>query len=105
MSKILYKCFRGAVLGLMLLLACGANLVCISFDTDNDEDTPPITIELSLVAPKRSHSLPNKRLRAEEVVRQKDLEAVSPSLMAAVYVDSMPTVNAGSPQDVIPLRR
>jgi len=104
MSKILYKCFRGAVLGLMLLLACGANLVCISFDTDNDEDTPPITIELSLVAPKRSHSLPNKRLRAE-VVRQKDLEAVSPSLMAAVYVDSMPVVNAGSPQEVIPIRR
>jgi hypothetical protein len=104
MSKILYKCFRGAVLGLMLLLACGANLVCISFDTDNDEDTPPITVELSLVAPKRSHHLPNKRAQAE-VVRQKDLEAVSPSLVATVYVDSMPAVKAGSPQDVIPLRR
>jgi hypothetical protein len=104
MSNIFYKCFRGVVLGLMLLLACGANLVCISFDTDNDEDTPPITVELSLVAPKRSHSLPNKRAQAE-VVRQKDLEAASPSLVATVYVDSMPSVNSGSPQEVIPLRR
>ncbi len=104
MSKILYKCFRGAVLGSMLLLACGANLVCISFDTDNDEDTPPITVELSLVAPKRGHHLPNKMAQGE-VVRQKDLEAASPSLVAAVYVDSMPAVNAGSPQEVIPLRR
>jgi hypothetical protein len=104
MSKVLHKCFRGAVLGLMLLLAGGANLVCISFDTDNDEDTPPITVELNLVAPKRSHHLPNKKAQAE-VVRQKDLASGSPGLVATVYVDSMPAANAGSPQEVIPLRR
>lgn len=103
MSEIFHKCFRGAVLGLMLLLAGGANLVCISFDTDNDEDTPPITIELNLVAPKRNNHLPNKRAKAE-VIGQKDLEAASPNLVAAVYVDALPPVSAGSPQEVIPLR-
>ena len=37
----------------MFLLAGTANLVCVSYDTDNDEDTPPITVELSIVAPSK----------------------------------------------------
>jgi hypothetical protein len=103
MSKFLYQMFRGAVLGMMLLLAAGANLVCISFDTDNDEETPPITVELSLVAPKRSNHLPNKKAPAE-TIRQKDLQTTSPTLVAEVNFGAEPILQAGSPQQVIPLR-
>src|SRR5947209_6834857 len=103
MSTFLYQMFRGAVLGLMLLLAAGANMVCISFDTDNDEETPPITVELSLVAPKRSNHLPNKQAQAE-TIRQNDLQATSPTLVAEVNLDAAPILEARSPQQVIPLR-
>jgi hypothetical protein len=53
MASFLHKFLRFAVLGLMFLLAGTANLVCVSYDTDNDEDTPPITVELSIVAPNK----------------------------------------------------
>ena len=35
----------------MLLLAGAANLVCLSFDADDDDDTPPISVELNLLLP------------------------------------------------------
>jgi hypothetical protein len=104
MSKILYKCFRGAVLGLMLLLAGAANLVCVSYDTDNDEDTPPITVEMNLVTPRKNTHLPNKNVQAE-TIRQKDLQAASPTLVAALSIRSLPILNTSLLQQDLPLRR
>ncbi len=104
MSKILYKCFRGAVLGLMLLLAGAANLVCVSYDTDNDEDTPPITVEMNLVTPRKHTHLPSKNVQVE-TVRQKDLQAASSTLVAALSVRSLPNLNTSLLQQDLPLRR
>lgn len=39
------------VLATMLLLAGAANLVCVSYDDDGDEDTPPVTFELNVLTP------------------------------------------------------
>jgi|SRR5579864_5336346 len=104
MYKILYKCFRGAVLGLMLLLAGAANLVCVSYDTDNDEDTPPITVEMNLVTPRKNTHLPNKNVQAE-TIRQKDLPAASATLVAELSIRSLPNLNTSLTQQDLPLRR
>lgn len=55
MSPFLHKLFRGTVLGLMLLLTGAAGMVSFSYDVDNDNDTPPVTIEFNLVTPRRTH--------------------------------------------------
>lgn len=46
------------VLTLALLLSAPMNLFCIAVDTDNDDETPPITLELSVVA--AYHELSNE---------------------------------------------
>jgi hypothetical protein len=51
MTQFFHRIFRGTILALMLLLAGTANLVSVSYDADDDEDTPPVTVELNLVAP------------------------------------------------------
>ena len=51
--SIWHKSVRGAVLGLMLLLAGAAPLFTVAVDNDDDDDTPPITVEINLVAPSR----------------------------------------------------
>jgi hypothetical protein len=45
---------RGLVLLLALLLACTANLMCISCDPDHNEQTPPLHVDFSFVV--RGHS-------------------------------------------------
>ena len=45
---------RGVVLLLALLLACTANLMCISCDPDHNEQTPPLSVDFSFVV--RGHS-------------------------------------------------
>jgi len=105
MTSLLRRLLRGAVLGMMLLLAGTANLVCISYDADNDEDTPPVSVELNIVTPcKRSIQLPKPhtnartfRLRDEKPLT--DLVALNeaPSELA-------PQIKEGPPEFLVPLR-
>jgi hypothetical protein len=104
MWKILHRYFRGVVLGLMLLLAGAANLVCVSYDADNDEDTPPVTVEMNLIAPvKKNTHLPTRYVQAE-TVRQKDLHAAAAKLATAFSTPFLPLLNTGSLQQDLPLR-
>lgn len=104
MWKIFHKYFRGAVLGLMLLLAAAANLVCVSYDADNDEDTPPVTVEMNLIAPAgRSTHLPSRNVQAE-IVRQGDLHAAAANPVTAFSTQSSIVLNTSSPQQAVPLR-
>ena len=102
MWKILHKYFRGVVLGLMLLLAGAANLVCVSYDADNNEDTPPVTVEMNLIAPvKRTTHLPAKHVQPE-TVQQNDLQTAT--LVVALSTHSLPLLNTSSLQQDLPLR-
>jgi hypothetical protein len=58
MSSFVHKFARGMVLVLMLVLTGSANLLCVSVDNDDDDDTPPVSFELTIVAPSLCH-LPN----------------------------------------------
>src|SRR5580765_5533254 len=53
MNSLLTRCFRCAVLAMMLLLSGMAGMVCFSYDADNDESTPPVTIEFNGVVPSK----------------------------------------------------
>jgi len=50
MSPFVRKLARGIVLALILVLTGSANLLCLSVDNDDDEDTAPVSIELSFIA-------------------------------------------------------
>lgn len=50
MVSLKQKSVLSAVLSLALLLLGGVNLFSVSVDNDDDEDTPPITVEFSFIA-------------------------------------------------------
>ena len=86
MASFLNKCLRFAVLGLMFLLAGTANLVCVSYDTDNDEDTSPITVELSIV-----------------VFSKKDVQVAAPQARTQTFRlrDEKPLVHEAASKDLL----
>ena len=103
MASFLHKFLRFAVLGLMFLLAGTANLVCVSYDTDNDEDTPPITVELSVVAPSKKDvqvAAPQARTQTFRLRDEKPLvyEAASAALATPALLDQK------APELQVPLR-
>ena len=102
MASLLRRLSRGMFLGLMLLLAGTANLVCISYDADDDEDTPPVSVELNLVTPcKKSIQLPKPHLSARSF-RLSDKP--STELVAMPQSEAAPLINAGPPELLVPLR-
>jgi hypothetical protein len=103
MGSFLHKLFRGAILGMMLLLAGTANLVCLSFDADDDEDTPPVSVELNIVAPcKKSIQLPKPHAHAR-TFRLWD-EKPATTQLASITFEAPILLHQESPQLLVPLR-
>src|SRR5258707_7624924 len=100
MAPFLHRLLRSAVLGMMLLLAGTANLICVAYDADDDDETPPVTVELSLVAPcKKSLHTPGTQNHAgfRDVKPQTEV-------MVQVAFESAALLTQDSPQLVVPLR-
>ena len=99
-----HKSIRGVLVGLMLLVTGAAPMVIVSVDNDNDDDTPPITVELNLVAPSRK-SMHLPATQAKQVTATGHRETFSKATLASHH---HPTValehDLGSPQLVVPLR-
>ena len=105
MKPLLTRCLRGAVLGMMLLLSGMAGMVCFSYDADGDDSTPPVTVEFNGVVPSKKGiqvSSPRSITIAHQV---RDAQPASVELMASVDSFSVPTLETGFPQLVVPLRR
>ena len=103
MSKFMHKAFRRSVLGMMLLITAAAPLFTFSIDADDDDDTPPITVELNLVAPVQK----NVQAPADQAVRQVSSTGHRDVFRKSVFSSHyQPTLNVekGSPQLVVPLR-
>ena len=101
----MHKTFRGAVLGLMLLLTGTAPLFTVSIDADDDDDTPPITIEMNLVAPasRSVQAQADHAATVRQVSTTGHREMFRKSVFSSHYQPTL-NVEAGSPQLVIPLR-
>jgi len=103
MSRFMHKTFRGLVLGLMLLLTGAAPLFTVSVDSDDDDDTPPITVEMNLVAPSKK----SVQALADHASRQVSTTGHRETFRKSVFSSHFqPTLNVetGSPQLVVPLR-
>lgn len=106
MKPLLTRCLRGAVLGMMLLLSGMAGMVCFSYDADGDDSTPPVTVEFNGVVPSKKGiqvSSPRSITVAHHQVR--DAQPPSVELTASINSFSVPTLETGFPQLVVPLRR
>ena len=100
MAPFLHRLLRGAVLGMMLLIAGAANLICVAYDADNDDETPPITVELSVVAPcKKSLHVPKTQNHAGICEEKPQTDA-----MTSLAFESAPLLDKASPQLDVPLR-
>lgn len=107
MNSSFTKYCRTAVLAMMILLSGMASMVCLSYDTDGDESTPPITVEINGIIPnKKSAQLPEPRSieaashsRSTERTPALAVAAVEPAF--ALQLDS----NSLSLPLLVPLRR
>ena len=105
MNSFLTRCFRCAVLAMMLLLSGLASMVCFSYDADGDESTPPVTIEFNGVVPsKKSIQIPKPHSTAA-AHHVRDEQPVSLELVASNDFLSTPLRDKESPQLQVPLRR
>ena len=107
MKLLITRFLRGAVLGMMLLLSGMAGMVCFSYDADNDESTPPVTVEFNGVVPSKK-SIQISRPRSSVVAhhtRGAQTLAVDFAPLAVLSLVSTPALVQASPQLVVPLRR
>ena len=88
---------------MMLLLAGTANLVCMSYDADDDEDTPPISIELSIVAPCKKAIQVSKPSSHARTSRLRDEKPVTAQATPAIFA-SPTLLDQTSPRLQVPLR-
>jgi hypothetical protein len=103
MTPFLHRLFRGTVLGLMFLLAGTANLVCVSYDADDNDDTPPISIELSILAPCKKGIQVAAPHAHSQAFRLQDEKPVISQVSSAIF--ATPTLlEQKSPQLLVPLR-
>ena len=107
MKPLITRFLRGAVLGVMLLLSGMASMVCFSYDADNDESTPPVTVEFNGVVPSKKGmqiSRPRSSVVAHHI-RGVEPPSVDFAASAVLAIVSAPAMVQASPQLVVPLRR
>jgi hypothetical protein len=107
MKLLITRFLRGAVLGMMLLLSGMASMVCFSYDADNDESTPPVTVEFSGIVPSKKGiqiSQPRSSVVAHRV-RGAEPPSIDFAAAVALSMVSAPAMVKSSPQLLVPLRR
>ena len=105
MKPLLTRYLRGAVLGMMLLLSGMAGMVCFSYDADGDESTPPVTVEFNGVVPSKKGIQVSSPSSSAVAYHVREAQPPTLELVASVNSYSVPTLDKGSPQLVVPLRR
>jgi len=107
MKLLITRFLRGAVLGMMLLLSGMASMVCFSYDADNDESTPPVTVEFNGVVPSKKSiqiSRPHSNMVAHHI-RGTEPPQVDFAASVVLSMASAPALVKASPQLLVPLRR
>jgi hypothetical protein len=81
-------------------------MVCFSYDADNDEDTPPVTIELHVLAPRSQQAHVHVAKHGSRAATY-HLNDPAPVLNEISFLSpgAVPQFADQSPQLVVPLRR
>jgi hypothetical protein len=88
---------------MMLVITAAVPLFTLSIDADDDDDTPPVTVELNLVAPAQK----SVQTQADQAVRQVSSTGHREIFRRSAFSSHhQPTLNleSGPPQWVAPLR-
>lgn len=105
MNSLFTKLCRTAVLAMMILLSGMASMVCLSYDTDGDESTPPVTVEINGIIPNRkSTQIPEPR-SIEAASHFRTVELAPAATMASVEPAFAPQFDSNSLPLLVPLRR
>lgn len=105
MNSSFTKFYRTAVLAMMILLSGMASMVCLSYDTDGDESTPPVTVEINGIVPnKKSTQLPEPH-SIEAASHSQSVEPTPAAAMASVELSFAPRLDSNSLPLLVPLRR
>jgi hypothetical protein len=105
MKSLFTKFCRTVVLAMMILLSGMASMVCLSYDTDGDESTPPVTVEINGIIPnKKSAQIPEPR-SIETASHFRAVELTPAATMASVEPAFAPQVDSKSLPLLVPLRR
>jgi hypothetical protein len=108
MSLLAYRCVKTAVFGLMFFLAITASCSSDSYDPDPYDNLPPvITVDFNYVVPSCLHlRRPDALSRNHHAVSSEvKVHLASTFLPLALNECSTPSLQQGSPQLLIPLRR
>lgn len=97
------KSLVSAILGFALVLIGTASLFTILVDNDGDDDTPPITVELNLVAPvKKAVQVTKAEAHQSPVFGNSTQQS---RRLASNFEEAQASgAGKGSPQLVVPLR-
>ena len=105
MNSLFTQFCRTAVLAMMILLSGMASMVCLSYDTDGDESTPPVTVEINGIIPNRkSTQIPEPR-SIEAATHFRTVELAPAATMASVEPAFAPQFDSNSLPLLVPLRR
>lgn len=105
MNSSFTKYCRTAVLAMMILLSGMASMVCLSYDADGDESTPPVTVEINGIIPnKKSAQIPEPR-SIEAASHFQSVELTPAVAMASVEPSFAPQLDSNSLPLLVPLRR
>ena len=108
MSLLAYRFVRAIVLGLMFFLAVTASCSTDSYDPDPYDNTPPVvSIEFNYVIPSRvSLRRPGAQAKSRQHAAFR-MNVAPASLVPVVLLEpsTVPAMQQGSPQLVMPLRR
>jgi len=103
MQSFISSSLRISLIGVMLLVAAAANLICISYDANDQDDIPPVSVDLKFVqeSPRavvdqvRTSSMGTPELNPAPVVKPQQ------PLLAESRVRSLPELS--SPEVLAPL--
>lgn len=108
MNSLFTKFCRTAVLAMMILLSGMASMVCLSYDTDGNESTPPVTVEINGIIPNNpgKKSVQIAEPHSIEVASHfRTVELMTATAMASVEPAFAPQFNSNSLPLLVPLRR
>jgi hypothetical protein len=104
MFFIVHKYLRRTALATMLLVAACANCFCVSYDANDDDDVPPVTIELKFVSP-AGRSVGSRQAQSTESSKSAQPLTSHSLLIAGHDQQRAGALHDEAPQIVVPLRR
>ena len=104
MVEFLHTYFRRMALALMLLLTASANCLSVSYDANQDDEIPPVTVHFCFVSSGKRMAAGKRSADSVKQASRNILETVQdcPVMTAG---QGFTQLHTGSPNLVVPLRR